>query len=214
MAILDDLKKNLEWQKLLMLFASISALTGILIIVFSNGFQPRIIPIRVELNRAEEERRLAEMSRFEDAQKEQQDIQTQLLATQEGLHELLKAQTPDSATLRAFSSRLSILEKRVLSFSEDQEALTKLLGDDPAKKMSMVVLSHDVAELKSDDAKDMASLQDRYKADIAAVREENKSQFDFVKWAVVFVGVSNLAGPFIALFKRNKSSTVDTIDAD
>jgi hypothetical protein len=116
---------------------------------------------------------------------------------------------PESAVVKSALARLDTLETGFSNLKEQNDALTTLLGDDPFKKMSLVILSRDVNELKENDAKDIANLTDRYKVDIAAIRDENKSQFDFIKWAVLFAGVSNLLGPVGGLFLRRKQSDTD-----
>jgi hypothetical protein len=119
----------------------------------------------------------------------------------------LKAKQPESAILRSTVARVAAIEASLATVQQENDSLTKLLGDDPLKKMSLVILSRDVAGLKDQDAKDLAALADRYKADIAALRDENKSQFDFIKWAVLFAGASNLLGPLLALVQRGKLGT-------
>jgi len=119
----------------------------------------------------------------------------------------LGATEPQTAVVKSALSRLDSLENRLSILEQQNDSLSKVLGDDPFRKMSLVILTRDVAELKQNDAKDLASLTERYKADVAAVRDENKSQFDFIKWAVLFAGVSNLVGPGLGFFQRGKAPT-------
>lgn len=117
----------------------------------------------------------------------------------------LETTEPQTAIVKATLSRLDTLENRLSILEQQNDALSKVLGDDPFKKMSLVILTRDVAELKQNDAKDLANLAERYKTDVAEVRDENKSQVDFIKWAVLFAGVSNWAGPILSFFQRGKT---------
>ncbi len=139
---------------------------------------------------------------------EMDEVQKQMNYERQELDSLaraLRSKQPESALLRSTLARVATVEASLATIQEENDSLTKLLGDDPLKKMSLVILSRDVAGLKEQDAKDLAALEERYKADIAAIRDENKSQFDFIKWAVLFAGASNLLGPLLGLFQRRKS---------
>lgn len=169
-------------------------------------------------------RKLAERNKAEADLVEQESLseRNRVMSSQIGqIDDMLKAQRgeinslktnfgatePQSAVVKSALSRIDSLENRLSILEQQNASLSRILGDDPFKKMSLVLLTRDVAELKQNDAKDLASLTERYKADVAEVRDENKSQFDFIKWAVLFAGVSNLVGPILGFFQRGKAPT-------
>jgi len=89
---------------------------------------------------------------------------------------------------------ISTLESKLSSLSSRLDDFEAALGDEPTKRLGTVMLR-----------KDLDSLREQSKADIAAVHEEMTRTFDLMKWLLGLVGAGSLVSGLSSLFTRRES---------
>ena len=137
-------------------------------------------------------------SQLNETRRLQSNIIAELSALKAGIQSGKSGDSESEAALYRATQAQAEVEKMRMSIDQ----INFILGDDPAKKMSVILLSRDLASLREDTTKDFSNLREGYKSDLNAVRDDYKSSFDFIKWAIGFVGFANLAGPLLSLIPR------------
>jgi hypothetical protein len=104
------------------------------------------------------------------------------------------------------------LRERINKLEASNRELSALLGDDPQKKMGVVLLSKDMDSLKRETDHVLSLYREEQKMDSANLRAEAKTNFDILLWAIVFAGISNVVGPLIGYLQKKPSPLSEASD--
>jgi hypothetical protein len=101
----------------------------------------------------------------------------------------------------ASASEVAALRSDVSDLRNEVKSFEIALGDDPAKKMGVVMLRRDMDSLTESDKTQIAAVKDQ----LVAARDDDKSNLETVKWLLGLIGISNIVAPLVGAFLGRKS---------